>query len=403
MTTAPSGLPGTATSPDGSPPDRGRTDPWDGHRPVAAGPYVPVTPAPGPPVRPPGAGAAGAGATELRLAVGPARLRIPVRALLISTVLVVVGLALALVTLMSGRISLSPAEVFSALTGHATDPRAAQVVTTIRLPRALTGAAVGMALGAAGCVFQSVSRNALGSPDVIGFTTGAATGAVIQIVVLDAGSAATSLAAIGTGLVTAVVVYVLARSDGATGGYRLVLVGIGVSAFLGALNTLVLARGDLDLATQARIWLSGSLNARTWADAWPVLGAVVVLVPLLAMLARRLDALEMGEDQARQLGVDAERTRVVTMLAAVVLTAAAVAAAGPIAFIALAAPQVASRLTRVPRVQVLTSALTGAVLLTAADVVSVHLPVGVALPVGLTTGALGGLYLLWLLTRSREV
>jgi len=343
------------------------------------------------------------GPTELRLALGPVRLRIPARALLVGIVLVVIGVGLALVTLMSGKISLSPAEVFAALTGRASDPRAAQVVTTIRLPRALTGAAVGMALGAAGCVFQSVSRNALGSPDVIGFTTGAATGAVIQIVVFDAGAAATSLAAIGTGLVTAVIVYVLARSDGATGGYRLILVGIGVSAFLGALNTLVLARGDLDLATRARIWMSGSLNARTWAGAWPVLGAVVLLVPLLAMQARRLDALEMGEDQARQLGVDAERTRVVTMLAAVVLTAAAVAAAGPIAFIALAAPQVAARLTRVPRVQVLTSALTGAVLLTAADAVSVHLPVSVALPVGLTTGALGGLYLLWLLTRTREV
>jgi len=343
------------------------------------------------------------GPTEIRLALGPVRLRIPARALAVSVVLVVIGVGLALVTLMSGKISLSPAEVFAALTGRASGPRAAQVVTTIRLPRALTGAGVGMALGAAGCVFQSVSRNALGSPDVIGFTTGAATGAVIQIVVFDAGAAATSLAAIGTGLVTAVIVYVLARSDGATGGYRLILVGIGVSAFLGALNTLVLARGDLDLATRARIWLSGSLNARTWADAWPVLGAVVLLVPLLAMQARRLDALEMGEDQARQLGVDAERTRVVTMLAAVVLTAAAVAAAGPIAFIALAAPQVAARLTRVPRVQVLTSALTGAVLLTAADAVSVHLPVGVALPVGLTTGALGGLYLLWLLTRTREV
>lgn len=403
MTTAPSGLPGVAARPGASPSDLTDAGARNGWGSDAPGPAVPDAAVPG--ASRPGTAVRHeeAGPSEFRLALGPARLRIPVRALLVSTVLVVVGLALALVTLMSGKISLSPAEVFSALTGHATDPRAAQVVTTIRLPRALTGAAVGMALGAAGCVFQSVSRNALGSPDVIGFTTGAATGAVIQIVVLDAGPAATSLAAIGTGLVTAVVVYVLARSDGATGGYRLILVGIGVSAFLGALNTLVLARGDLDLATRARIWLSGSLNARTWADAWPVLVAVVVLVPLLAMLARRLDALEMGEDQARQLGVDTERTRVVTMLAAVVLTAAAVAAAGPIAFIALAAPQVASRLTRVPRVQVLTSALAGAVLLTAADVVSVHLPVAVALPVGLTTGALGGFYLLWLLTRTREV
>ncbi|MDN6795185.1 MAG: iron chelate uptake ABC transporter family permease subunit [Propionibacterium sp.] len=325
------------------------------------------------------------------------------RTAVVSTGLILLLAALSLVTLMTGKIALSPAEVLATLTGRTDDARAIQVVSSIRVPRALTGIAVGMALGGAGCVFQSVSRNALGSPDVIGFTTGAATGAVVQIVVFDAGPAATSLAAVATGLLTAVLVYTLSRSNGTTGGYRLVLVGIGVSAFLAALNTLVLARGDLDLATRARIWLSGSLNARTWADTWPVVVAVVVLLPLLCAQARRLDALEMGDDQALQLGVHAERTRVVTMLAAVVLTAAAVGAAGPIAFVALAAPQLASRLTRVPRVQVLTSALTGAALLVAADVVSVHLPLRAALPVGLATGALGGCYLLWLLTRTRQV
>lgn len=340
---------------------------------------------------------------EWHLSLGSVRVRVSVRTAVVSTGLILLLAALSLVTLMTGKIALSPAEVLATLTGRTDDARAIQVVSSIRVPRALTGIAVGMALGGAGCVFQSVSRNALGSPDVIGFTTGAATGAVVQIVVFDAGPAATSLAAVATGLLTAVLVYTLSRSNGTTGGYRLVLVGIGVSAFLAALNTLVLARGDLDLATRARIWLSGSLNARTWADAWPVVVAVVVLLPLLCAQARRLDALEMGDDQALQLGVHAERTRVVTMLAAVVLTAAAVGAAGPIAFVALAAPQLASRLTRVPRVQVLTAALTGAALLVAADVVSVHLPLRAALPVGLATGALGGCYLLWLLTRTRQV
>jgi iron complex transport system permease protein len=341
--------------------------------------------------------------TALRVGAGPLRLRVERRTLAVGAVLVGVLAAAALASLMSGTVSLSPGQVLGALGGHADSERTARVMWQIRVPRVVTALAVGMALGAAGCVFQSVSRNALGSPDVIGFTSGAATGAVVQIVLIGAGPGATIAAAVAAGLLTALVVYALARKDGVSGGYRLVLVGIGVSAFAGALNTLVLARGDIDLTTRARVWLSGSLNARTWDDAWPPLAAVAVLVPALAALARHLDILEMGDDQAGQLGVHAERTRLLAMLIGVVLTAAAVAGAGPIAFVALAAPQIAVRLTRASRVQVIVSALMGAGLLLLADLVSVHLPVRAALPVGLTTGALGGVYLLWVLSRSRSV
>ncbi|MGO1320649.1 MAG: iron chelate uptake ABC transporter family permease subunit, partial [Galactobacter sp.] len=203
--------------------------------------------------------------------------------------------------------------------------------------------------------------------------------------------------------VTAALVYALARHKGKTGGYRLVLVGIGVSSFVGALNTLMLAKGDLDLATKARVWLSGSLNARTWDDATVVWVAVLIAVPALIVCARLLNVMEMGDDQAHQLGVRPERVRQVTMLAGVVLTAAAVAAAGPIAFVALAAPQLAARFTRAARVQVVLSGLTGAALLVAADLLSILLPVRLAMPVGLTTGLLGGLYLMWLLTRTKTV
>ncbi|MFT0848434.1 iron chelate uptake ABC transporter family permease subunit [Actinomycetaceae bacterium L2_0104] len=337
-----------------------------------------------------------------RLAPGPLRLRVERRTVWVLLVLSVLLVGCAAYSLSSGKISLSLPEVWSALFGVG-DPQTVKIVGTIRLPRVVTALGVGMALGAAGCVFQSISRNALGSPDVIGFTTGAATGAVIQIVVFDAGPAATSLAAVGAGLLTAGAVYLLARTDGGSAGYRLVLVGIGVSAFMGAINTLLLVRGDLDLATKARIWLSGSLNSRTWEDALPVAIAALVLIPLLAACSRWLDVLEMGDDLSSQLGVTPERVRQIAMFASVILTAAAVAASGPIAFIALSAPQIAKRLTRAARVQVVSSAFVGAVLLLAADLISVHLPVKIAMPVGLTTGLLGGIYLLWLLTRTRAV
>lgn len=324
------------------------------------------------------------------------------RTLVVCASLVPTIVILGVLAMGAGTIELSPAEVLGGLLGTG-DARAQLVVAGIRLPRLVTAVAVGAALGAAGAVFQSLSRNALGSPDLIGFTTGAATGAVAQIVFLNAGPAATAVAAVTGGLVTALIVYLLSRRGGVTGGYRLVLVGLGIGAILAAVNTLLLARAQLDAAQSAVVWLSGSLNARTWTHAVPVLVGVAVLVPLIARFGRHLDLLEMGDDVAAQLGVPVERLRLGLMVAAVALAALATAAAGPIAFVALAAPQLAARLTRAPRVPVVSGALMGAALVIAADLVAQHLPLQAAVPIGRMTGLLGGAYLLWLLTRARQL
>lgn len=338
----------------------------------------------------------------LRCELGALKVRIEIRTLVVIAVLALLGAVLSVMSMSSGAIEYSVSEVLSALTGTS-DDRTSLVVWEIRLPRAIAAIAVGMALGAAGCVFQSLSRNALGSPDIIGFTTGAATGAVVQIVFFNKGSSATALAAIIAGVLSALVVYVLSRNRGTTGGYRLVLVGIGVSAMLSAFNTMLLAFGDLDLAVKARIWLSGSLNAREWPDVIPAVIGLLILMPVLIALSRHLDILEMGDDQAKQLGINAEKTRLWVMLAGVALTAVSVAAAGPISFVALAAPQIVRRLTRGARVQVFCSALFGAVLLLAADLLSRSLPTAYAVPVGLTTGVIGGVYLLWVLSRQKAM
>lgn len=338
----------------------------------------------------------------LRLALGPVRLCVTPSTVVVVAVVVVLLLVAGCGALMAGTIRLSAGEVVGALVGDGRG-RAGRVVWGIRLPRLVTAVCVGAALGASGCVFQSVSRNALGSPDVIGFTTGAATGATAQIVLVGGGGLATSLAAVGAGLATAVVVYLLARRRRRTGGYRLVLIGIGVSGMLSAMTTILLARSDLDLASQAQVWLAGSLAARTWEHAGIGAVGVVVLVPVLAVFARRLSVMEMGDDQAEGLGVATERARLVVMLVGVVLAASAVAAAGPIAFVALAAPQITRRLTGVAGVQVLASALVGSLLLVVADLVSVNLPSRLAVPVGLVTGVIGGLYLLWVLSAKEDV
>ncbi|CEA09306.1 Ferric enterobactin transport system permease protein FepG [Arthrobacter saudimassiliensis] len=336
------------------------------------------------------------------LALGPVRLRVSARTAVVGFTLAAAAALLAVLSMQTGTLALAFGDVVAAVFGNG-EPGAQAVVQRIRLPRTVTALAVGACLGAAGATFQSISRNALGSPDIIGFTTGAATGAVAQIVLFNGGPLATAGWAVGGGLAAAAAVYLLSLRGGVTGGYRLVLIGIGVGAMLSALNTVLLAKGDSDLAAQAHLWLSGSLAARTWAHALPVLAAVGLLLPLLLGLGRKLSLMEMGEDAARALGIRTERVRITAMAAAVGLTALATAAAGPIAFVALAAPQLAARLTRSPGVPIGTGALMGAVLMVGSDLLTQHLPIQAAVPIGLMTGLVGGIYLLWLLTRSRQV
>lgn len=334
---------------------------------------------------------------------GPFSTRWRVRTALACALLAVVAGALGVVLLGTGTLAFTPAEVVGGLLGVDDDATAGLVILRIRLPRLVTAIVVGASLGMAGSIFQSISRNPLGSPDVVGFTTGAATGAIVQIVLFGAGPLETALAAVAAGLATAVVVFLLSMKARATGGYRLVLVGIGVGAILSGINTVLLVMGDLDQAMSAQLWLAGSLNARSWAHAVPAAVGFILILPIAIALARRVDLLEMGDDAARQLGVPVERTRLAMVMAAVALTSIATAAAGPIAFVALAAPQLARRVTGSPGVPLVSGALTGVALLLGADLLSQRLPLDATMPIGLTTGLLGGLYLLWLLARSRRI
>lgn len=325
------------------------------------------------------------------------------RVLVVTTLLVLLTLTLGLVALTQGTLPIGWRAVLDSLVGAGPDERTERVVTELRLPRVVTAIFAGAALGMSGAVFQSISRNALGSPDVIGFTTGAATGAIIQIVTFDADPGQVALGAVAGGLVTAVLVYLLALNGGASGGYRLILVGIGVGAILSALNSLLLVVGDLDQAIAANLWLAGSLEVRTWQHAVPVMLGVLVLAPLLTLLARRAALVEMGDDLASQLGVRPERVRVAMIVVGVLLAALATGAAGPIAFVALAAPQLVLRLTRGRGLPVLQAAAMGACLLVAADVCTQLLPWQATVPIGRVTGIIGGVYLIWLLTRSKQV
>ena len=321
------------------------------------------------------------------------------RVVVITSLVVSVIVAVGLFAVTTGTLPVAVHDAVLALVGVG-DDTTVRVVRDLRLPRFITGALVGACLGMSGATFQSLTRNPLGSPDVIGFTTGAATGAIVQIIVFGGDEFAVGASAVIGGVACALVVYGLSYRNRATGGYRLVLVGIGVGAMLHAVNSMLLTRSDADIALSAQVWLSGSLNVRTWDHVVPLALGGTVLVPVLLFLQRRLSLMEMGDDAARQLGIGAEATRLASLAAAVALAALAVAATGPIAFVALAAAPLVRGLTRHAGPALGSAATMGALLLTASDLLVQAIPWDYAVPVGVMTGLLGGVYLAWLLGRS---
>ncbi|MEO3940402.1 iron-enterobactin ABC transporter permease [Paenarthrobacter nicotinovorans] len=324
--------------------------------------------------------------------------RVDIRSILVCIPLILAALAVAVASLATGDYDVSVPQVLQAFAGDA--PGLAQtIVMEWRLPRVLAALVFGAALGMSGGIFQSMTRNPLGSPDIIGFNTGAYTGALIVMLTIGGGYLGIAAGALVGGILTALAVYLLAYRRGSQ-GFRLIIVGIGISAMLAAFNHWLILQAELEAALAAAVWGAGSLNGITWEQAAPA--AVVVAVVGLGTLAaaRRMQLLEMGDDAARALGVRAEPTRLLLLVLGVALTAAVTAVAGPIAFVALAAPQLARRLTRSAGITLVPSAVMGAFLLAASDLAAQRLFAPIQLPVGVVTVCIGGIYLVWLLARE---
>ncbi len=331
---------------------------------------------------------------------GAVSLRLHPRSFVVGTVLLLVALSVALVNLSSGDLPVPVADVMRSLAGQG-DAGTDFIVYELRLPRVLVTLLVGAALGASGTIFQSLTRNPLGSPDFVGLTFGAATGALIVMLILGGGGVQVAVGAIAGCLATAVGIYLLAFRRGIQ-PFRLILMGVGVSALLEALNSYLIYRARLEEAIAAQVWMIGSVNGRTWTHVAIVAGAVTVLLPLVLYYGRHLSMLALGDEIAVLHGVPVERSRAVLALSAVGLSAGATAAAGPIAFVALAAGPLASRLTRSPGAGILPAAMMGAALLTASDWAAQRALSEQDIPVGIVTAALGGAYLCWLLFREHR-
>lgn len=317
------------------------------------------------------------------------------RSLVVTVVMLLAVAALLIVELALGDYFIAPGDVIATLQGHGTRVQDF-IIYDIRLPRALTALLVGAALGLSGAIFQSLTRNALGSPDVIGFVEGASLGAVISILVLRGDQLQVVVGAMVGGLIVAAVVYFLSYKRGVQ-SHRLILVGIGVSVLLAASVEYLLLKADIVEAQRALVWLTGSLNDRGWEHVVGVGLGLLVLMPLCLLFARRLTYLEMGDDLASALGVPVESSRRWLLFLGTATTAIAVAAAGPIAFIALAAPQVARRLSGRQTVALVPAAAMGAFLLLASDLVAQWAMHPLQLPVGVATLVVGGVYLAVLL------
>ena len=320
------------------------------------------------------------------------------------TVCVLLGLATVFVSLWSisvGDFPIPTDEVLRYLRG-AGGRDADFIIGTLRLPRVITGVLVGAALGISGAIFQSLARNPLASPDVIGFTPGAALGAVLTLALWPGSTLRMALGAVIGGMATAAAVYLLAWRRGIR-IYRLVLIGIGMGFLVRAGVEYLVIRSEVTELSRAAVWLTGSLSGRTWENVAIVGLALGVLGPLAIALEDHLDVLALGDDVAVALGIPVNRLKLALVSIGVGLAALAVAGAGPISFVALMAGPIARRLVRTAGAGIVPAALVGALLVVAADLAGRRLLAPIELPVGVFTAMLGAPYLLWLLVRRTRV
>lgn len=305
-----------------------------------------------------------------------------------AVVLLIVGLG-------AGTFPVALADVIAVLLGTENDALLQTVVREWRLPRALAALGVGAVLGIAGALFQTVTRNPLASPDILGLSSGAFTGMLVTLIVVSTSWPALVAGSLTGALATAAAIWLLAWRDGLQ-GFRLIVVGIGVSAMLASLNTWMLLQIELETAMFASAWGAGSLNGVT---APAVSGALACAAPFVVAafaLSPRLRQVELGDELAAATGARPHLTRSLALLVGVVLVAAATTVGGPIAFVALAAPQIGRMLARTPHLSLGLSALVGGVLLLASDLVAQHLLLA-PLPVGVVTVSVGGAYLVFMI------
>lgn len=321
------------------------------------------------------------------------------RFILVTSSLALIAVALCCTMLMLGNTIYPVSDVVGVLLGEQVKG-ASFAVETIRFPRMVAGVFAGFAFGVAGHVFQTMLRNPLANPNVIGITAGSSAAAVFCIIVLQASNAVVSIASILGGLATVLIIFFLSKGSSFSIG-RLILIGIGIQAMLNAVISYLLLIGqEHDIPTAMR-WLSGSLNGAKVEELYPLMLAVLFFTPILIVFGKRLEMLELGEQAATSLGVDTNKTRLVLIISSVLMISLATAATGPIAFISFLAGPIAKRLVGVGFSSLIPAGLVGIILVLASDLIGQFAFVA-RYPVGVITGILGAPYLIYLLIRMNR-
>ncbi|MCB5912298.1 FecCD family ABC transporter permease [Streptomyces pinistramenti] len=343
-----------------------------------------------PPARPAGHG---------RLTVGRASFLVHRRAAVVAALLAVLLAVVCLAYLCIGESFVAPSDALKVVLGQPSSQEL--VVGTLRLPRMVVGLLVGAAFGVAGALIQTVARNPLASPDIIGVTQGASALTVGSMTFGVTSYAVLPYLSVAGGLLAAGLVYLFAWRGGLH-ATRFVLIGIGFAVALRSVTQLFLTKGDYLVAQQAQVWMTGSLNGRGWAEAAPLGWALLVALPCVLWAARAQRTVSMDDDTATALGVRLGRTRLGLVAIGVVLASMATGAAGPVDFVALLAPQIARRLTRTAQIPLLSSALLGAGIVVFGDLLARKVFAPTELPVGVLTAAVGAPYLIWLIIRGHR-
>lgn len=321
------------------------------------------------------------------------------RFMLVTSLLAIIALALCCTMLMLGNTIYPVQDVIRVLLGEQVKG-ASFAVETIRFPRMVAGIFAGFAFGVAGTVFQTMLRNPLANPNVIGITAGSSAAAVFCIVILQASNLVVSIASVVGGLATVIVIFLFSKGTSFSIG-RLILVGIGIQAILNAVISYLLLIGQKQDIPTAMRWLSGSLNGAKMENLFPLILTALIFAPIIIFLGKRLDMLELGEQAATSLGIDTDKTRLILIISSVLIIALATATTGPIAFIAFLSGPIAKRLVGAGFSNIIPAGLVGIVLVLASDLIGQFAFVA-RYPAGVITGILGAPYLIYLLIRMNQ-
>ncbi|MCQ6563304.1 FecCD family ABC transporter permease [Paenibacillus mendelii] len=321
------------------------------------------------------------------------------RWILVTSLLAVLACILCCVMLLLGSTIYPVKDVIRALLGEQLKG-VSFAINTIRLPRMLAGLFAGFAFGIAGYTFQTMLRNPLANPNVIGITSGSSAAAVFCITVLQSSGAVVSVASVIAGLATVILIYILSRGKSFSIG-RLILVGIGIQAMLDAvISYLLLVSSEQDVPAALR-WLTGSLNGSQMHELPPLVITMLIFTPIVIVLGKHLSILELGEQSASSLGVNTDWTRIALIVSSVFMIAIATATTGPIAFVSFLSGPIAKRLVGVGFSNVIPAGLVGVNLVLASDLIG-QFAFEYRFPVGIITGLLGAPYLIFLLIRMNR-